>query len=414
MKSPWITIAKCRLRNAAPSRLPQTARDAARRLTRKLQGFNHRVATLDPGPRGRVLISYILDPFFLSSGVEVPYSHTHFWECFQMARTFAAEGFGVDVIRWTNRRFVPRRPYAVCIDVRLNLERLAPLLNPDCLKIMHVETAHPSYHNQAQLRRREALAARRGVELPAYKLIEANRAIEVADEATVLGNEFTMGTYAFAGKPMHRIPISCPQAYPAPEEKDFARAARHFVWFGSDGFVHKGLDLALEAFAGLPDFHLTVCAPIGRERAFQAAYYRELYRTANIRTAGWVDTGGARFRAICAGAAALIYPTCSEGGGGSVIHCMHAGLIPVVPFEASVDLSPEYGVLLEDVSVEGIRDAVRRLAARPPAELRATALAAHQWANRRHTREAFAAAYRRVVRQWIRRIGQPGTAPAPA
>lgn len=320
-----------------------------------------------------------------------------------MAETFVEAGYAVDVIRWTNTRFQPERPYDVFIDARLNLERLGPLMPPDCLKILHAETAHHEFHNAAQQRRLDALAERRGIRLPPYKTIEPNEAIAHADEVTVLGNAFTMSTYAFAGKPMHRIPISCPYSYPAPNEKDFASASRRFVWFGSDGFVHKGLDLVLEAFAGLPDHDLTICGPIHRERAFQRAFYRELYQTPNIHTAGWVDVGGGQFRSICDRAVALLYPTCSEGGGGSVINCMHAGLIPMVPEEASVDVDADCAVHLEDLSVQGLRTAVQEISARPPAALRSMALAAHERANRRHTREAFTEAYRSVVRQWLDR-----------
>ena len=319
-----------------------------------------------------------------------------------MAESFVEQGYSVDIIRWTNRKFVPTREYSFFIDVRMNLERIAPLLRKDCLKIMHAETAHPSVHNTAQLARLRALRERRGISLEPFKLVEENRAIETAECATVLGNEFTMDSYRFAEKPMHRIPISCPMAYPAPESKDFSIAGRRFVWFGSEGFVHKGLDLVLEAFAGMPEFHLTVCGPIGRERPFQIAYYRELYQAENIHTAGWVSVTSEEFRQLCETSVGLIYPTCSEGGGGSVINCMHAGLIPIVPDSASVDITPAYGIRLEDLTVEGIREAIRATAARPAGELREMSLAAHRFVNERHTRESFQSAYRSLVQQWVK------------
>lgn len=405
MKPPLTIQTRCAVRNFRPSRWPEASAEFGRRAWGKVRGHHYRVGTLEPAgpPTGRVLISYILDPFFLSPGRPMPVSHTHFWECRTMAEAFVEAGYAVDVIRWANRRFEPAHGYDVLVDVRLNLERLGPKMPPTCLKIMHAETAHHAFHNAAQQQRLDALEERRGIRLPPYKMIEPNQAIGVADEATVLGNAFTMSTYAFAGKPLHRIPISCPYTYPSPAEKDFAAAARRFVWFGSDGFVHKGLDRVLEAFAGLPDHHLTVCGPLAKERAFQQAFYRELYQTPNIHTVGWVDVGGDRFRSICDRAAALVYPTCSEGGGGSVINCMHAGLIPMIPDEASVDFDAECGVRLTDPSVEGLRAAVRELGARPPTELRAMAVAAHARANRDHTRETFAAAYRDRVGQWLGR-----------
>ena len=60
--------------------------------------------------------------------------------------------------------------------------------------------------------------------------------------------------------------------------------------------VHKGLDLVLEAFAATPELQLTVCGPVDRERNFNDFYRRELYRTPNIRTVGWIDVAGREFR----------------------------------------------------------------------------------------------------------------------
>ena len=122
-------------------------------------------------------------------------------------------------------------------------------------------------------------------------------AIEHADCAAVLGNEFTISTYTYANKPIYRVPISAPFLYPWPEGKDFEACRRHFLWFGSHGFVHKGLDLVLDAFAEMPDYHLTVCGPIREEieKDFEKAFYKELYQTSNIRTLGWVDIGRPEF-----------------------------------------------------------------------------------------------------------------------
>lgn len=391
--------AKRALRLLRPASVRSEARRVGGKLRRRLSGVEDRVVALEPerAVRGRVLLSYIVDPFLLPQCAEPSYDHTHDWECREMARAWLEAGFGVDVIHWTNFRFEPERAYDVLIDPRLNLERLGPLLGPGCLKVLHAETAHHSFHNAAQRRRLAALRERRGIALPPNRLIEENRAVEQADAVTLLGNDFTAGTYAFAGKPMFRVPISNPFPYPFPEDRDFEAARRRFLWFGSGGLVHKGLDLVLEAFAGMPELELTVCGPIAREPAFERAYWLELYRTRNIQTLGWVDVAGEAFREIAWSHLGVVYPSCSEGGGGSVVTCMHAGLVPLVTREASVDVSPERAVVLDDPTVEGVHRAARALAARPPAELREMARAAWGFARERHTRERFAEAYRRTV-----------------
>jgi len=387
--------------------LPGRAARTLERVLRKLRKIDEKVvrlpAAVDP-PRGRAILSYIVDPFLLPAGAPLPHSHTHFWESRAMGEVLAGLGFEVEVLHWTNRTFRPSGPCDLLVDVRLNLERLAPLMPPGCVKVMHIETGHPSFYNPAQRARLAALAARRGIELAPFKLLAENRAIEHADAATILGNEATQATYRFAGRPLYPVPISQPLLYPFPEGKDFAAARRRFLWFGSGGMVHKGLDLVLEAFAGMSDLELLVAGPVERERDFERAFATELYRTPNIRSLGWVDVAAPAFLELARRTLGLVYPSCSEGQNGGTVTCMHAGIVPLVTRETGVDVAPDYGVLLTDPSVEGIRAAVRALAARPLPELEAMARRAWRYAREHHTRERFVAVYRQRVLEILNRF----------
>src|SRR5262249_9903680 len=136
-----------------------------------------------------VLLSYIIDPFLLEQGQAVSTAHTHDWESLQIASTFLEMGYGVDVISFLNREFVPRKHYSVVIDARHNIERLAPSLPKDCLKIMHIDSAHILFHNHAEAGRLLDLQQRRGITLRPRRWEMPNLCIEHADCATVLGNE---------------------------------------------------------------------------------------------------------------------------------------------------------------------------------------------------------------------------------
>ena len=191
--------------------------------------------------------------------------------------------------------------------------------------------------------------------------------------------------------------MSCPWTYAWAGDKDYAAASRRFLWIGSDGFVHKGLDLVLEAFADLPGFELFVCGPIFREPAFERAFYRELHRTPNIHTLGWVDPASPRFAELARSSIGIVFPSCSEGGGVSALLGLHAGLLPVVTRESSVDLAPGLDPYLGLAEPAEIRERVQSIAARPPAELQAQARAAWEHVRERHTRERFALRWREVV-----------------
>ena len=391
------------LHTLAPSNLAREAKRIVAKHWRRLRRVDRRVVTLEPrgiapgaAPRGEILISYILDPYLVPDDRPLPHSHTHFWESRAIGEIWRDLGYRVTAISWTNHRYTPDRAFDIVLDVRLNLERLAPLL-PDALKILHTDTSHVRFNNRAQQERLEALRERRGTVIRPVKMLPLNQAPDVADVITYLGNDFTASTYAFADKPMVRVPVSVPFTYPWPDAKDWDAARRRFLWLGSGGLVHKGLDVVLEAFAGMPELELTVCGPVRGERDFEREYFRELYRTPNIRTHGWIDVESDAFRDLARRCGALVYPSCAEGGGSSALTCMHAGMAALLTREASVDLDPSWAVELPGWSVEEIRGAVREVAERPGEELERIARRGWEFARGQHTREHFRAAYRRFA-----------------
>jgi glycosyltransferase involved in cell wall biosynthesis len=375
----------------------------------EINKFDRRVVTLRPAKarRGNVLLCYINKAFFIKPGQPVPNEHTNNWESLQIAQTFLDFGYQVDVISENNDYFVPAKHYAFFIGNRINFDRIAKYLDENCVKILHIDTAHWLFHNTSEHLRLLALQHRRGFTLPTRRSLKPNMAIEHADYATILGNEFTISTYKYANKQLYRVPISAPVLYPWPEDKNFKRCSKHFLWFGSGGFVHKGLDLVVEAFADLPGYHLTICGPIDKEKDFESAYHEMLYEMPNIHTVGWIDIDSSRFLEITENCVGVIYPSCSEGGGGSVISCMHAGLIPIVSREASVDVHESFGLVLKECSIGEIKASVKEISRRPAQELKQMARTAWEFARANHTKERFAEKYRKTISEIMTTAREP-------
>ncbi len=372
-------------------------RKIANRLATQ-DAYHEQVIELEPDvpAKGVVLIAYVIDPFLVSSPDQISNAHTHDWETWQIAQTFLKRGYAVDVISYHNLTFVPSKPYKLFFAARTNFQRIAQRLPASCKKIVHLDTAHWLFNNTAADTRLLNLQQRKGVTLTNIKTVERNWALEHADLGTILGNEFTISTYRYADKPLHRIPISAPEVYEWPAQRDTAKAANHFIWFGSSGFVHKGLDVVLEAFAGLPDLHLHVCGPFEDEPEFLALYDKELFHTPNIHAHGWVNVASQQFLDIAQNCIGLVYPTASEGGGGSAITCMHAGLIPILSVGASVDVE-DFGVILPSCEIDEIQNAVQQVAAKQPEQLEAMARNAWEYARKHHTKESFARAFETFI-----------------
>jgi glycosyltransferase involved in cell wall biosynthesis len=371
-------------------------------LKRHRPKFPPGVVSLRPDgvSKGKVLLAYILEPFQRQQGEPVSTSHAHHGESILIAETWLKHGYSVDVIDYRNHEFIPRERYDFFVSARTHLETIAARLPDGCVKIAHLDTTHYAFNNQAAYARVLALALRRGTSLPSIRVIEHNRAIECADYGIVLGDPFVVGTYSFAGKPLFALPVPAAVSHPSPAGKNLDACRNNFLWFGSSGFVHKGLDLVLEAFAGMPDMKLTVCGPISSDNAFERLYHTELYCTPNIRTAGWVDLSGTEFSDIVQNCAAVIFPSCAEAQASSVINCMRAGLIPVVTRETGIPVG-DYGITLENASVKEIRSAVQRLAALTSEELHLRAQRTWDYAAAHHSHEAYRKTYDKIVQKII-------------
>lgn len=345
-------------------------------------------------PRGNVLISYTTLPF-LNTNPHILDGHTNRFECLAMVRAFLARGYAVDVIDFENARFVPQERYVYMLDVGANLERLAPLLPADCVKIFHVTTCHWSFNNAAEEKRLAELQKRRGVRLPPERMIKPHRGAESANLLLLLGNSHTESTYTHIGKPIYRISISSTFLYPFPDDKDFGAARKNFIWLGGAGSVHKGLDLLLEAFAEMSEYTLHICGKIS-QGAFENIYRRELYEMPNIKRCGVINLGGEEFRRLSSSSLAVLSPSCAEGQSGAVIVGMHAGLIPIVSKESGVD-TDDYGVTLRENSIEEIKKTILHMAALSDDALRRMAKAAWAYARAHHTRERFSEEFGRFI-----------------
>ncbi len=347
--------------------------------------------TLSKKSIGNVLISYTTLPFLNPKSIN---GHTNRWECMEIARIFLKHNYSVDVIDHTNKSFIPKKKYKYCIDVQDNLERLSPFLGKDCIKIFHITTAHWLFQNTAEYKRLLDIKERRGFILTPQRTLKPSFNIEYANIASILGNDFTEGTYKYAKKEIHKIPISTTHAFPSPEKKNFDLARKNFIWLGGVGMAHKGLDLVLEAFSEMPEYNLTI---FGKKDAdFEEVYKKELYETPNIQYEGHIDIGSQKFKDVIENSIATVFSSCSEGQSGSVITCMHAGLIPIISYQSGVNVN-NFGIIFKENTVDEIKKQVRYLTSLSNEELKNRAIKTWEYANKNHTREKFSQEYEKFI-----------------
>jgi len=313
----------------------------------------------------RVLLSYITTPFRLSLDDPRNVMFSNIGIARSIARVLNELGYIVDIVEWTDTKFLPCRYYDLFIGHGgCNFEHIARHLPAEMVKVYFSTGLYWKEHNRREEERFRWLEERRGVRLPYDRWIHYSEeyANQTVDGIICLGNKIARESYSKFPLVFNLNNASYPDDCYDRTVKDFASARNNFLFFAGGGNVHKGLDLLLEVFP-MVDAHLWVCQRV-RPNFFEV-YRREFESCKNIHLLGRIAMRGQLFYKLVDKCAYIILPSCSEGCAGSVVECMHHGLIPVVSLESTVETG-NYGVAFNTCSIEEIKEVVQDLSHRPP------------------------------------------------
>lgn len=311
-----------------------------------------------PQLRKRVLVCYISQPLRKAN-----HHHTNALELKAICDVFDDLGYVVDVYHYMQ----PPSSFAQ-YDVIFGFGDVFQKYFESSLQrsvTIHYATGLQNrYQNLATIKRVQDTYERRGkLLLTSARLVPSSWSPQttLVDGIILLGNEFSKSTFAkeYSG-PMFALPA------PYFEFHDgFTIASsiasvqvKRFLWFGSQGAVHKGLDLCLEYFAGRTDCILEVCGDLSSEKQFLEEYSAELFDCPNIIYNGFVDLASADFIGIAARCEFVIFPSCSEGGSAGVVNAIaNGGLIPIV--SVATGLVTGHEIRISHLSVHGVEEAVQ-------------------------------------------------------
>jgi glycosyltransferase involved in cell wall biosynthesis len=314
----------------------------------------------DAVPVRRALVGYLPDALSLPTNHPNFFGHSNYQEARTLVEILVSFGYSCDVVDWTaDVSDLAGSAYDLFVGVGPQLVNARSLVHSRGTTIFYAGHAYWRVTNAAELGRLAQLRRRRGITLQPRRQMLPDALAGQIDEIWYLGNDFQRATYDHLGVPQHRLSISTVEAAALPRSRTGSQGrGRAFLWFGSRGAVHKGLDWVLEIFARNPDLQLHVCGLVDQEADFTASYASELRETSNISFHGWVLPSEERFGTICDQCAFVIAPSASEGGGGATLQCMRTGLIPIVTPGAAVDVEVA-GLLVTD-ELEALEAGVRQ------------------------------------------------------
>lgn len=286
----------------------------------------------------RVLICYlnIINEDFDKS------SHGNYYHMNQMIHYFVSRDFCVDICGCNEIRALPylnNHKYAIIIGFgevfKHYLVQNIPLKvlfvtenDPEIVKIRYNERLeyfkerHPNSYCYSEIRDGY------------YDSIQ----FEKSDCAIVMNSEFNAKSMRKKQRNIWTINSNCvinsSFVFDEKYNKDtISQYKTKFLWFGSRGIIHKGLDILIDVFRDHPEWELDV---YGLRKTEKKLF--NTIKAGNTIDCGYVNVHSKSFiDNVVNKHVFLLFPSCSEGMSTGVATCMAHGMIPIVTKECGFE-----------------------------------------------------------------------------
>lgn len=165
-----------------------------------------------------------------------------------------------------------------------------------------------------------------------------------------------------------------------------------FIWFGSAGLLHKGLDILIDAFAKMPNLHLEVYGAVPNElKAIKKI-------PTNVEIKGRINVLSHDFLKVVYSNSYVLSMSCSEGMNTGIATCMLHGMVPVITKETGFD---SYDTIFEFPGYK-IEDAVAMLenmAQIDEPTYKGLSRKTYEYAHRNFTLEAFSDSFSKIINE---------------
>ncbi len=349
-----------------------------------------------------VLISYIRKPFKKGSD----FTHTNGIETLAIAEIFSELKYNVDVVNFDYEGFIDYQKYDIIFGFGEPLNNCFAKKKNKTTAIYYGTGMHECVQNYNTLSRIEDVYKKKG-----KWLLNSGRIVEktwskqttLVDAIITLGNDFVKESYSkYFNKTVYLIPPSFIKLYDYKkiiEKKNFEKAIKNYLWFGSDGKIHKGLDLLLDYFPSHPEIHLHICCSFKNEEEFKKIYEKELLHTPNIHYHGFVLLNSPKFEKLLIECGFVIFPSCSEAGGPSVLNVSgNGGIIPIISKESTIDFD-EFTIEIKTLDQDGIENAIFRSQSFKIGELKEKSMLCGNAINLQHSLNNFKDTFKKCLEE---------------
>lgn len=303
----------------------------------------------------RVLISYI--DYFAITSFSGKIIHTNIRESVQIIDVFKELDYVIDVAYCNSEevlKFLKIEKYDVIFGFGKVFYEMAKL-NNHSKKILYVTEHHPEYSLQKETERNHYFYERTGKRIKLRRTGEFYKEehFKNLNSLVILGEKFPFIKYNY---PIFQIfPTGLINENYKISNRNFNSSKKNFLWLGSYGAVHKGLDLLTEIFSKNEEIILHICGFNKSEK------YLKIPKKDNIINYGLIDVKSSLFLELTQKCSYIILPSCSEGFSTSIATGMLHSMIPVVCKDTGFNRLDCNCIFLEDYKLEYIEEKIVEL-----------------------------------------------------
>jgi len=355
-----------------------------------LQNINY---NCDPDQK-KAIICYETKCYFMNLGKK-NIDRTQPFEILKIINTFSHFGYAIDFIDCLDTRAletIKDKRYDLIFGFGETFYQLTNL-HPSAISILYMTENHPEFSYRQEKKRLDYYYERYGRKL---KITRSGKYYKVYHLQKVYSNVITMGETQLLLNQYNNPYAIFPTGLINPDyifrSKDHLKSRKHFLWMGSSGAVHKGLDLLLDVFNHRDDIVLHICGLMEKER-------KNLFmpRKENIFEYGHIDVKSDLFLQLVEKCSFIILPSCSEACSTAITTGMLHGLIPVVMKDAGFTRLENNAIYLEDFKISYLEEKLNELSNSESGKLNILSRQIFDFARNNFTIQVFENNFKKVI-----------------
>jgi len=350
------------------------------------------------GDQKRAVICYLTYSFLCDWG-STNIGRTQPFEIMKIVKTISGFGYAVDIIGCNDLKalvVLKNRKYDLIFGFGEAFYQMTNL-HPNAKSILYMTENTPAFSYKQEKERIDYFYQRHGRKINlrrSGKYFKKHHLDKLYSHVITMGEaELLQNSY---NNPKSIFPTGLRNIRYSFTEKNHLQSRNNYLWFGSTGAIHKGLDILLDVFYKRDDIILHICGLDKKERKILNIRQKD-----NIIEYGHVDVNSDAYLELIQKCTYIILPSCSEGFSTAVTTGMLHGLIPIVIKDTGFNRAGDNVILLEDYKVDYLAETINELSCSDPHELSKLSKKVFDFAQENFSLEAFENHFRKIMTEII-------------